>query len=135
MIAIQGGTMAGMRAINLGEGRGFRKVEFFGLDASIQSNGGAYRCYAYKKVRGETIIEIECDKCKAKYDSTLVLQKQVNEFLDWRRRMPWIQMKLYGDGLLQHYVSHLEQEESEVEALRPKYRFTQEYADMQKKMH
>ena len=49
--------------------------------------------------------------------------------------MPWIQMKLYGDGLLQHYVSHLEQEEAEAEALRPRYRFTKEYAEMQKQMH
>ena len=135
MMAIQGGTMAGLRAINLADGRGFRKMEFYGLDASVRTNGKDYRAYAYKKKRGEAIINVECDRCDGAYDTTLVLQKQVNEFIEWRARMPWMEMKLYGDGLMQHYIAHLLASETEKAAALPNYRYTEKYAQAQREMH
>lgn len=133
MMAIQGGTMAGLRAINLADALGFRKMEYYGFDATVKVSDGRAQPYAYDKKRGEAIIEISCDRCDAKFDSTLIFQKQVNEFLQWRSHMPWMDMSIIGGGLIAHYVDHVLALESQV--VRAKYRYTPEYAELQKTLH
>lgn len=133
MIGIQGGTMAGLRAMNLADALGFRKMEYYGFDATVKITDGKAQPYAYEKKRGEAIIEVECDRCDAKFDSTLIFQKQVNEFLQWHYNMPWIEVKIIGGGLISHYYDHiLEDERNKPYSV---YRFSNEYAMLQHELH
>jgi uncharacterized Rossmann fold enzyme len=133
MMAIQGGTMAGLRAMNLADARGFRKIEYYGFDATVQVANGRARPYAYEKKRGEVIIEITCDLCSAKFDTTLIFQKQVNEFLKWRSMMPWLDIEIIGGGLISHSFEHLK--ERERAQPHSEERFTQEYKALQLELH
>lgn len=133
MMVIQGGTMAGLRAINIAEALGHRKMEYYGFDATVRVADGRAQPYAYEKKRGETIIEIACELCSEKFDTTLVFQKQVNEFLSWSQRMPWMDIRIIGGGMIAHCQQHLK----EKYAKRPRvpYRYTPEYARLQKELH
>ena len=133
MMAIQGGTMAGLRAINLADAMGFRAMEYYGFDATVAVSNGRARPYAYEKKRGEAIIEISCDRCDAKFDTTLIFQNQVNEFIRWRANMPWIEISIIGGGLIDHYKKHVEALEAQKQAAQ--YRYTEEYAALQKTLH
>ena len=133
MMAIQGGTMAGLRAINLADALGFRHMQYYGFDATVQVANGRARPYAYEKKRGEAIIEITCDRCPQKFDTTLIFQKQVNEFIKWRAHMPWMDIEIIGGGLIAHYQQHLH--ELERKNGYGKLRFTPEYAVLQKELH
>ena len=133
MMAIQGGTMAGLRAMNLADARGFRKMEYYGFDATVQVADGKARPYAYEKKRGEAIIEIQCDRCDAKFDTTLIFQKQVNEFIKWRSKMPWIEISIVGGGLIAHYQKHVEDLER-AEVHNP-MRYTESYKTLQLALH
>jgi len=130
-MAIQGGTMAGLRAINLADARGFRSMQYYGFDATVVVKDGKARPYAYEKRRGEAIIEIECDRCGEKFPTTLVFQRQVNEFIQWRHNMPWLNIKIIGGGLISHYNQHLINEEPD----RVTYRYTPNYIGLQKELH
>ena len=131
MMAIQGGTMAGLRAINLADGLGFRKMEYYGFDATVQVKDGKARPYAYDKKRGEAIIEVECDRCSERFDTTLIFQSQVNEFIQWQRNMPWMDIKIIGGGLIAHCQKHYQ------ESLKPygNLRFTEGYKKLQQELH
>jgi len=131
IMAIQGGTMAGLRAINLAEALGFRKMEYYGFDATVRVGNGVAQPYAYEKKRGEAIIDVKCDQCGEKFDTTLVFQRQVNEFLEWSRRMPWLDIKVIGGGLIAHCQQHAK------ELTKPKatHRYTEEYARLQHSLH
>lgn len=133
MMVVQGGTMAGLRAINIADGRGFRKIEYYGFDATVRLGDGTAQAYAYDKKRGEAIIEVTCDRCAARFDTTLVFQRQVNEFLSWRQNMPWIDIEIIGGGLIDHYNEHYK---ADILA-RPyaTHRYTQAYKAMQKELH
>jgi hypothetical protein len=133
MMVIQGGTMAGLRAINIADGLGFRSMEYYGFDATVRVGNGISQAYAYNKKRPETVIEVTCPACDAKFDTTLVFQKQVLEFLSWRRDMPWMDITIIGGGLIDHAKKHAEA----LEASKPKitYRYTQAYKQMQKELH
>lgn len=133
MMAIQGGTMAGLRAINLADAMGHRSMEYYGFDATVEVKDGKAIPYAYDKKRAETIIEIQCDRCEQKFDTTLIFQKQVNEFIKWRGHMPWLDIKIHGGGLIAHYQGHLEQLERR--KAHGVLRFTPEYKALQKQLH
>lgn len=135
MMAIQGGTMAGLRAINLADALGFRKMEYYGFDAIVQVANGKARPYAYEKKRGEAIIEISCDRCAAKFDTTLIFQKQVNEFIKWTSQMPWIAVKIIGGGLISHYQAHIDELRAADSAKQSKRRYTEEYKVLQHELH
>lgn len=135
MMAIQGGTMAGLRAINLADALGFRSMEYYGFDACVQVKDGKSKPYAYEKKRGEVIIEIQCDRCEATFDTTLIFQKQVNEFIQWRANMPWIDIKIIGGGLIDHYQEHLEVMEKLKSKNRSMWCYTEDYAKLQKELH
>ena len=131
MMVIQGGTMAGLRAMNLADARGFRSVEYYGFDATVDVKNGTVRPYAYEKKRGETIIEIQCDRCSEKFDTTLIFQAQVNEFLKWRKNMPWLDVKIIGGGLIAHYDQHIR----DLQKPHGTKRFTEEYKALQHELH
>ena len=125
--------MAGLRAINLADALGFRRMEYYGFDATVQVADGKARPYAYEKKRGEAIIEIQCDRCEAKFDTTLIFQKQVNEFIKWRAKMPWINIEIIGGGLIANYKKHVEELER-VEVHNP-MRWTEGYKVLQLDLH
>jgi len=129
IMGLQGGTMAGLRALTLADALGFRRVEMYGFDATANIKDGKAQLYAYPKKRGEAIIEVECDKCGEKFPTTLVLQNQVNEFLFWRKALEWIDIKIIGGGLISHYVDHIPSPEW------AEYRWTEEYKQMQLELH
>lgn len=137
MMAIQGGTMAGLRAMNLADALGFRRMEYYGFDATVRITdvNGEKRAqpYAYEKKRGEAIIEVSCDRCPEKFDTTLIFQGQVNEFLSWHSMMPWLQVEIIGGGLVAHAYGHLK----EIQRQRRKVekRFTDGYAKLQRELH
>lgn len=133
MMAIQGGTMAGLRAMNLADALGFRKMEYYGFDAVVDVKDGHARPYAYEKKRGEAIITIDCDRCDAKFDTTLIFQGQVNEFIKWRHNMPWMDVQVIGGGLIAHYKKHLD--EIAAKKTHNPNRYTNEYAELQKSLH
>lgn len=133
MMAIQGGTMAGLRAMNLADAIGCRTLEYYGFDAAVQVKDGKARPYAYEKKRGEAIIEIQCDRCQEKFDTTLIFQKQVNEFIKWRGHLPWINIKIIGGGLISHYNEHIQHLERQ--KAHGVVRFTPEYKELQKQLH
>lgn len=133
LMAIQGGTMAGLRAINLADAMGHRDFEYYGFDATVVVGDGVVKPYAYEKKRGEAVIEVQCDICQKPFDTTLIFQRQVNEFLEWRYRMPWLNFKIIGGGLVAHYLEHMEAADSK--APKSTQRFTQEYAELQRAMH
>jgi hypothetical protein len=133
MMAIQGGSMAGLRAMNLADAMGFRKMEYYGFDATVQVKDGKARPYAYEKKRGEAIIEITCDLCSQKFDTTLIFQKQVNEFIKWRVNLPWVEVSLIGGGLIAHYYEHMK--DFERAKVHNPNRFTQRYKELQKELH
>lgn len=135
LMCVQGGTMAGMRALNLADVLGHRQMEYFGFDGSVIATEEGARCYAYDKYRMETVLTIHCDKCEAKYDSTSVMQAQVNELLDWRRKIPYIDIRMHGNGLIQHYMGHIQEIEEKARSKRATYRYTEEYKSMQLGMH
>ena len=131
MMAIQGGSMAGLRAINLADALGFRRMQYYGFDASVEVKDGKARPYAYEKKRGEAIIEIQCDLCPEKFDTTLILQKQVNEFIFWRANMPWMDVEVIGGGLIAHYDSHIRAMKKPVAT----HRYTEGYKALQHELH
>ena len=133
MMAIQGGTMAGLRAMNLADALGFRKMEYYGFDAVVKVEKGRAQPYAYEKKRGEAIIEICCDRCGATFDTTLIFQRQVNEFIEWRSNLPWIETTIIGGGLISHYQKHLEDDEASVS--HSAFRYTPEYEALQRELH
>jgi len=135
MMAIQGGTMAGLRAINLADALGFRKMEYYGFDATVKVANGKAKPYAYEKKRGEAIIEITCDQCPATFDTTLIFQKQVNEFIHWRHNMPWIDIKVTGGGLIAHYQKHLDDADVVAAAKHSTERYTEAYKVLQQSLH
>jgi hypothetical protein len=134
MMAIQGGTMAGLRAMNLADALGFRKMEYYGFDATVRIFDGKAQPYAYEKKRGEAIIQVDCPACDAKFDTTLVFQKQVAEFIQWRENMPWMDVTIIGGGLIDHCWKHAE-EHAEKKKSDATYRFTPGYAELQRQLH
>jgi hypothetical protein len=131
MMSIQGGTMAGLRAINLADARGFRRMEYYGFDATVQVKDGEVRNYAYKKDRPETVIEVTCEECGEKFDTTLIFQHQVGEFIQWSRDMPWMDIQIIGGGLIAHFQKHYH-------ATKRPYgprRYTEEYKSLQLALH
>lgn len=133
MMAIQGGTMAGLRAMNLADALGFRAMEYYGFDATVRIAGGRAQPYAYDKKRGEAIIEIQCDRCEEKFDTTLIFQKQVNEFIEWRSNLRWINISIIGGGLIAHYKRHLD--DADAAKSHSAFRYTPQYAQLQRELH
>lgn len=130
ILAVGGGTMAGLRAINIAEGLGFRKFEYYGFDGSIR---GLDACYAYDKTRKEMSIEVKTQDGET-FQSTTILADQATQFLEWERRLAWIDFKIYGDGFIaamQKCQRDIDRKaDPQIDLL-----ITPEYAALQKQMH
>jgi 2-polyprenyl-3-methyl-5-hydroxy-6-metoxy-1,4-benzoquinol methylase len=130
IICIGGGTMAGLRSINLAEALGFRKFEFYGFDGSIR---GPEKCYAYAKTRKEMMVEVKTPDGRS-FQSTTILADQATQFLEWENRLAWIDFTIHGDGFIramQECQRSIDAEEDpQIEE-----RITPAYLELQKQLH
>jgi len=113
---LEGGSMAGLRAMTLGNIMGYKTVEFYGFDSCFfdYNEKGEPIYYSYHKERGENIIECKCEDGKV-YQSTPVFASQAREFIKWKQRLEWMMFIIHGDSLTAH-INELDNEK-----LRPKH--------------
>jgi len=97
---LEGGSMAGLRAMTLGNIMGYRTIEFYGFDSCFfeTDKNGKPIYYSYDKERGENILECRCDDGVV-YQSTPVFASQAREFIKWKHRLEWIKFIIHGDSL------------------------------------
>lgn len=132
IFCIGGGSMTGTRMIYFAGARGYRRLEYYGFDGSVQVENNVLRCYAYQKFRGENIIEMECEDGR-KFLTTMSLGRQAEEFINLYNGYPGIDVKIYGDSLLSHTLKLYK---DRIKApLEVNERFTQKYAEMMRQYH
>lgn len=136
MLGIGGGSMCGTRMIYFAAARGYRRLEFYGVDGSIEMKDApgtnpqqAINCYAYFKPRGENIIETEAGNGR-KFYSTITLARQGEELVQLLDILPGIDLEFYGDTLMANQYALYR----EVRKGLP-IRITPEYLALQKEMH
>ena len=125
MVLVAGGMTAGLRAMTLAEALGCRKVEYFGFDGCMV--GG--EVYSYDKKRTEPIIEVEAEDGRI-FESTPFLSAQATQFLVWQEMLPWINVKIHGDGFIRHMV-----ELQKTREIYSRYRFSLDYKQLQQQFH
>lgn len=131
MLVITGGSMMGTRALNLAYAAGYRKMEYYGVDASVEYDPEKKRvnAYSYQKHRGENLLKIDTPSGRV-FSSTLSLSKQVYEMESIRNMLPGMIVTFYGDSLMTEMMGIYN------EARRPAdYMATSEYIAMLKEMH
>lgn len=97
---LEGGTMAGLRAIPLGNLLGYKTIEFYGFDSCFFKYGenGKPIYYSYDKARIENILECKTDDGTI-YESTPVFASQARQFIKWKNRFEWMKLIIHGDSL------------------------------------
>lgn len=134
MMGIGGGSMCGTRMIYFAAGRGYRRLEFYGVDGSIEmkedaGKGQAVSCYAYFKPRGENIIHTTAANGRSFY-STITLARQGEELVDLLDVLPGLDVKFYGDTLMANQLMLYRELRKGIP-----YRITPEYLALQREMH
>jgi len=126
-LAICGGTMMGVRAITLADGLGYRRLEYYGFDASIENSDHQY---SYDKTHNEAILDVEAEDGRV-FVSTPLFADQVRQMMLWRGVVPHVETIFYGDSFMSHMMRLYEEKN------RPKTdaMITDEYLEMQKHMH
>ena len=131
IIGIGGGTMCGTRMLYLAAALGYRRIEYYGFDASVEYdlNTNVVRNYAYSKPRGEYVIEVEA-KNGRKFYSTVALARQAEEIVRLMDNLPGLEVVIHGDTFMANQVAlYYDQNEP------APYRFTKEYAALQAQLH
>lgn len=102
-IPLEGGSMAGLRAMTLANIMGYRTVEFYGFDSCFfdKDDKGNPIYYSYHKERGENVLECECDDGRM-FLSTPVFASQAREYIKWKHRLEWIKFIIHGDSFTAH---------------------------------
>ena len=128
LAGIGGGSMCGTRMIYFASIRGYRKLEYYGFDGSIEYNKkeNVIRCYAYNKPRGENILETTASNGRVFY-TTMSLARQGEELVQLLDILPGMQVEIFGDSLLKNQLEIYK-------AVRHQsaYRITPEYLEIQK---
>lgn len=127
MLMVCGGTMAGVRAITLAEGLGYRALEFYGFDACIESKT---KHYAYEKQHNEAILTVQAEDGR-EFLSTHIFADQVNQVIYWQRELPWVKITVHGDSFMSHMLALNEKKHRNTNKLR----VTPEYLGLQRQMH
>ena len=130
MMGIGGGSMCGTRMLYFASARGYRRIEYYGMDGSIEmKDNKVVNCYAYPKPRGENILETTAGNGRVFY-TTVTLARQAEELVQMMDILPGIDVEIYGDSLMSNQLAIYK----ELRKGSP-LRITPEYAAMQKKMH
>jgi cephalosporin hydroxylase len=109
---LEGGTMAGLRAMNLADILGYKTVEFYGFDSCFyETDKDGYPIYyAYDKSRAENIIEAKTEGGKI-YQTTPVFASQARQFIKWKHRLEWMNFIIHGDSLTAE-INRLDEEKN-----------------------
>jgi hypothetical protein len=114
--ALEGGTMAGLRAMTLGNTLGYQAVEFYGFDSCFfeydKDKKPIY--YAYDKKRIENIMECKTDDGRI-FETTPVFASQARQYIKWKHRLEWMKFIIHGDS----FTSHIHKIDEAV--MRPKH--------------
>lgn len=106
---LDGGTMAGLRAMTLADILGYKTVEFYGLDSCFYEYDEQHRpiCYSFYKpiykgkVRDENVLDTQTTDGRT-FLSTPVLASQARQFIKWKHRLAWMDFIIHGDSLTAH---------------------------------
>jgi hypothetical protein len=104
LMGIGGGSMCGTRMIYFAVAMGYRRLEFYGVDGSVDMKDGLVRCYAYNKPRGENILETTAENGK-KFYTTMSLARQGEELVLLLDQMPGLDVEIYGDSLMANHLA------------------------------
>lgn len=100
---LEGGTMAGLRAMNLAHVLGYLTVEFYGFDSCFfdYDEDGRPVYYSYEKPRVEDTLEVRTEDGRV-FDSSPIFASQARQFLKWKHQLEWITFIVHGDSLTGH---------------------------------
>lgn len=130
MMGIGGGSMCGTRMIYYAVAMGYRRLEMYGVDGSVEvKDGNIVKCYAYTKPRGENILETTTGNGK-KYHTTMSLARQGEELVLLLDLMPGLDVEIYGDSLMSNQLAIYK----ELRKPHP-WCITPEYLETQRQMH
>jgi len=130
MMGIGGGSMCGTRMLYFASARGYRRIEFYGVDGSIEmKDNKIVNCYAYPKPRGENIIESTASNGKV-FFTTITLARQAEELVQMMDILPGMDVEIYGESLMSNHLSIYKQLRKGLDI-----RITPEYKAMQSQMH
>lgn len=130
LMGIGGGSMCGTRMIYYAVAMGYRRLEYYGVDGSVEmKDGGVVNCYAYTKPRGENILETETGNGR-KFYTTMSLARQGEELVALLDLMPGLDVEVYGDSLMANQLAIYKEVRSG-----GNYCITPEYQEMQRTMH
>jgi|TARA_Y100000310_G_scaffold42078_1_gene39377 2-polyprenyl-3-methyl-5-hydroxy-6-metoxy-1,4-benzoquinol methylase len=119
---LEGGTMAGLRAMPLANIMGYRTVEFYGFDSCFydKNEKGEPIYYSYEKKRKENIIEAKTDDGTV-FQTTPVFASQARQFIKWKHRLAWISFIIHGDSLTKkiHELDDIQQTPSTMAMISP----------------
>ena len=129
---LEGGTMAGLRAIPLASLLGYQTIEFYGFDSCFfnYDKDGNPIYYSYDKKRLENIMECKTDDGRV-FESTPVFASQARQFIKWKNKFEWLKMIIHGDSLTAH-IDKLDEE-----SRKPKHNLliTDYYLKLNQEMH
>lgn len=130
MLGIGGGSMCGTRMLYFAAARGYRKLEYYGVDGSIEmKDNKLVNCYAYFKPRGENIIEMEASNGRVFY-STITLGRQAEELTQMMDILPGMEVEVFGDSLMANHLAIYKKLRKGLSV-----RWTPQYMEMQKQLH
>ena len=130
LMGIGGGSMCGTRMIYFATAMGYRRLEYYGVDGSVEvKDGNIVKCYAYTKPRGENILETEAGNGR-KFFTTMSLARQGEELVLLLDLMPGLDVEIYGDSLMSNQLALYKQARR-----RDPWCITPEYLAAQKEMH
>lgn len=127
-----GGTMAGLRAMNLADMLGYQTVEFYGFDSCFFDyyENGKPKFYSYPKDRAESILEVKTADGNT-WLSSPVFASQARQFLKWKHRLAWMNFIIHGDNFTAN-LNRLDEEENK--RLHDK-RFSDLHIQLNKNLH
>jgi hypothetical protein len=129
IMGIGGGSMCGTRMLYFAAARGYRRIEFYGVDGSIDMQDNKINCYAYFKPRGENIIETTAENGRTFY-TTITLARQADELVQMMDILPGMDVEIYGDTLMANHLATYKELRKGLPV-----RITPEYLEMQRHMH
>ena len=130
LLGFGGGSMTGTRMIYFAGSRGYRRLEYYGFDGHVTMENNILRCYAYQKMRGENILETECEDGR-KFFTTMSLGRQAEEMVKLYQEYPGLDIHIYGDSLMAHTLKlYNERVRFEIPE-----RITPAYRDMMREYH
>ena len=129
LFGIGGGSMCGTRMIYFAGARGYRRIEYYGFDGSVEMKEGIVKCYAYTKPRGENILETEASNGR-KFYTTMSLARQGEELVALLDILPGLDVEIYGDSLMRNQLEIYKENRVQLPE-----RISPEYLAMQKEMH